>query len=90
MHLFVCVNMSAYLTLSVRACACVCMCVQILVTVKLPSIVFVVTTQGKAEEVNAVGKVMVAYVYTTSAREYTMQARIGKVPFILGVRKCTM
>ena len=59
-------------------------------TVKLPSIVFVVTTQGKAEEVNAVGKVMVAYVYTTSAREYTMQGRIGKVPFILGVMDYTM
>ena len=79
-------NMCAYLTLSVHASQCLCVCV----TIKLPSIVFVVTTQGKAKEVNAVGKVMVAYVYTTSVREYTMQARIGKVPFILGVRDYTM
>ena len=96
---FACVSMRAFVCMHEHVCvldlectcvACVCVCVQILVTVKLPSNLFVVTTQGKAEEVNAVGKVMVAYVYTTSAREYTMQARIGKVPSILGVRDSSM
>ena len=39
---------------------------------------FTVNTQGLATEVNAVGSEMTAYIFNTSVRDYTMQARLGK------------
>ena len=62
-----------------------CVCVRACSSKQSP-IVFVVTTQGTATSVHAVGAQLVASVFTTSVREYTMQARIGKDPSILGVR----